>query len=203
MSVLLTHLFYCMFVCSSTIYRQPAGRFTPYFACGRSLGYYVSSPLLGAGGLRRAEKETNEIFVLWESMGNFCISAVFERYLSNACTDPHQILFVYGQCLPTCPLPPVGSIGSWGAGGGGVKNSKNWGVVSFMHRTATISIFLSDAKCGPVCRAQTCAHSGVEPSRSAKAFLQGGPKSSKKIRIFHHFETLRPYISETIKNRGI
>ena len=50
----------------------------------------------------------------------------------------------------------------------------------------TISIFLSDAKCGPVCR----AHSGVEPSRSAKAFLQGGPKTSKKIRIFHHVETL-------------
>ena len=32
--------------------------------------------------------------LLWESMGNFCILAVFERYLSNACTDPHQILFV-------------------------------------------------------------------------------------------------------------
>ena len=85
-----------------------------------------------------------------------------------------------------------------------MKNSKNWGVVSFVHRTATISIFLSDAKCSPICTAQTCAHSVVEPSRSAKAFLQGrGPKSSKEIRIFHHFETLRPYISETIKNRGI
>jgi len=59
-----------------------------------------------------------------------------------------------------------------------------------VQRTATISIFLSDAKCGPVCRAQTCAYSGVEPSRSAKAFLQGGPKTSKKFRIFHHFETL-------------
>jgi len=77
------------------------------------------------------------------------------------------------------------------------------GVVSFVHRTATISIFLSDAKCSPICRAQTCAHSGAEPSRSAKGFLQGGQKSSKKFRIFHHLETLRPYISETIKNRGI
>ena len=85
------------------------------------------------------------------------------------------------------PPPPVGSIGPWGAGGGGVKNSKIWGVVSFVHRTATISIFLSDAKCSSICRAQTCAHSGVEPSRSAKAFLQGEPKTSKKIRIFHHF----------------
>jgi len=40
-------------------------------------------------------------------------------------------------------------------------------------------------------------------SRSAQAILQGGPKSSKKFRIFHHFQTLRPYISETVKNRGI
>ena len=34
------------------------------------------------------------ISLLWESMGNFCILAVFERYLSNACTDPHQILLL-------------------------------------------------------------------------------------------------------------
>jgi len=47
--------------------------------------------------------------------------------------------------------------------------------------------------------AETCSHSGVEQSRSAKAFLQGGPKSSQKFRNFYHFETLRPYISETIK----
>ena len=77
------------------------------------------------------------------------------------------------------------------------------GVVSFVHRTATISISLSDAKCSAICRAQTCAHSGVEPSRSSKAFLQSGQKSSKKVRIFHHFENLRPYISETVKNRSI
>jgi len=69
-------LFYCMFFCfclfvRSTISQQPAGRFTPYFACGRSLGPDVSSPLLGVGGPRRAEKEANEIFVTMESMGNF------------------------------------------------------------------------------------------------------------------------------------
>jgi len=72
-----------------------------------------------------------------------------------------------------------------------------------MLQTATISIFLSVAKCGSICRAQTCAHSGAELSKSAKAILQGGPKSLKKFRIFHHFKTLRPYISETVKNRGI
>ena len=43
------------------------------------------------------------------------------------------------------PPPPVVPIGPWGAGGG-VKNSKKLGVVSFVHRTATISISLSDAK---------------------------------------------------------
>ena len=55
----------------STISQQPAGRFTPYFACRRSRGRDVSSPLLGVGGPRRAEKEANEIFVTMESMGNF------------------------------------------------------------------------------------------------------------------------------------
>ena len=45
------------------------------------------------------------------------------------------------------PPPAVVPIGPWGAGGGEVKNLKNWGVVSFVHRTATISFSLSDAKC--------------------------------------------------------
>ena len=71
------------------------------------------------------------------------------------------------------PPPPVVPIGPWGAGGGGVKNSKNGGVVSFVLRTATISIFLSDAKCSPICTAQTCAHSGVEP------VTNGGVKSAQ------------------------
>ena len=39
-------LYVCLFV-RSTISQQPAGRFTPNFACGRSLGRDVSSPLLG------------------------------------------------------------------------------------------------------------------------------------------------------------
>jgi len=84
----------------------------------------------------------------------------------------------------------------------GELKTQKMGVVSFVQRPATISIFLSASKCGSVCMAQTCAHSGVEPSRSAKAFLQGGPKSSKKLRFFHHFDNLRPYISQTVKNRG-
>ena len=65
------YLFYCMFVCSSTISRQPAGRFTPKFACRRTLVPDVSSPLLGVGGPRRAEKGANEIFVTMGVNGEF------------------------------------------------------------------------------------------------------------------------------------
>jgi len=46
---------------------------------------------------------------------------------------------------------------------------------------SAVSVFLSVAKCGRVCSAQTCAHSGLEPSTLAKGFLQGGPEVRKKI----------------------
>ena len=46
---------------------------------------------------------------------------------------------------------------------------------------STVSVFLSVVKCVSVCRAQTCAHSGIKPFRLAKGFPQGGPKSSKKF----------------------
>ena len=63
-------LYVCLFVCSSTISRQPAGRFTPKFACRRTLVPDVSSPLLGIGGPRRAEKGANEIFVTMGVVSN-------------------------------------------------------------------------------------------------------------------------------------
>jgi len=69
------------------------------------------------------------------------------------------------------------------------------------YEPSTISVFLSVVKCGHVCREQTYAHSGIEPSRLAKGFLQGGLKNSKTLRIFHHLQNLR--ISATVKNRGI
>jgi len=47
--------------------------------------------LAASGGQKKGEIK---FLLLWESIGNFCILAVSERYLSNACTDPHQILFV-------------------------------------------------------------------------------------------------------------
>ena len=72
--LLYVFLFFCLFVflfVRSTISRQPAGRFTPKFACRRTLGPDVSSPLLGVGGPRRAEKGANEIFVTMGVNGEF------------------------------------------------------------------------------------------------------------------------------------
>ena len=66
-----TVCFLFVFFVRSTISQQPAGRFTPKFACGRSLGRDVNSPLLGVGGPRRAEKGANEIFVTMGVNGEF------------------------------------------------------------------------------------------------------------------------------------
>jgi len=46
---------------------------------------------------------------------------------------------------------------------------------------SAVSVFLSVAKCGRVCRAQTCALSGIEPSTLAEGFLRGGPKVRKNF----------------------
>jgi len=117
---------------------------------------------------------------------------------------------VYGS-TPNCicvgtmsgdvPLPPLGSIGRWGRVEGKLKAQK-MGVVSFVQWTATISIFLSASKCGSICRAQTCAHSGLEPSRSAKAFLQGGPKVRKNFEFFTISRFYVPISHKRLKMEG-
>ena len=58
---------------------------------------------------------------------------------------------------------------------------------------STVSVFLSVIKWGRVCRAQTCTHSGIKPSRLAKGFPQGGPKNSKKISFLTIY---RLYVSQ-------
>ena len=62
-----------------------------------------------------------------------------------------------------------------------------------------ISVFLSVAKCGRVCRAHTCAHSGIEPSTLGKGFLQGGPKVRKNFELLTISSLYVPYISATAK----
>ena len=46
-----------------------------------------------------------------------------------------------------------------------------------------VSVFLSVAKCTRVCRAQTCAHSGIEPSTLAKGFQRMGQKFEKNSKF--------------------
>jgi len=66
---------------------------------------------------------------------------------------------------------------------------------------SAVTVFLSVAKCSRLCRAQTCAHSGIEPSTLAKGFLHGGPKVRKKFEFLTIFSLYVPYISATAKNR--
>jgi len=65
---------------------------------------------------------------------------------------------------------------------------------------STVSVFLSSVKCDRICRAQTCAHSGIEPSTLAKGFQRMGQKFEKSSNFgpFSHV----PYISVTAKNTG-
>jgi len=85
-SVLLMHLF--VFFVRSTISRQPAGRFTPKFACGRTPVPDVSSPLLGVSGPRRTEKGGNEIFVTigvnWEFLHYGSFSAISQQRVDGS-----------------------------------------------------------------------------------------------------------------------
>ena len=64
-------LYVCLFVCSVNDFSTTAGRFTPKFARRHTLVPDVSSPLLGVGGPRRAEKEANEISVTMGVNGEF------------------------------------------------------------------------------------------------------------------------------------
>ena len=52
--------------------------------------------------------------------------------------------------------------------------------------SSTVSVFFSSVKCGRLCRAQTCAHSGLEPSTLAKEFQRMGQKF-KKNRLSDRF----------------
>jgi len=72
-----------------------------------------------------------------------------------------------------------------------------------VHRTATISIFLSVDKCGSICRAQTCAHSGVD-YRTVKIGLRGFYRVGQKVRKnFEFFTISRLYVHMSQKRLKI
>ena len=191
------YLFYCMFfwffLFGQRFLKNPRADSRQILRAGVLLFRMCLLPFRGLAAPGGAEKGGNEIFVTIRVTGEFLHFGGFSA-ISRQIVDGSTPNFI---CVWTMsadvPLPHLGSIGPWGQVEGEVKNSKKWGVVSFVQWSASISIFLSASKCGSICRAQTCTHSGVEPSRSAKAILQDGPKSSKKFRVFHYFETLEAY----------
>ena len=99
-----------------------------------------------------------EVFILLH-VCCFCLFFLFgQRFLSNPRADSRQILHAGVAWVKTCLLPFWGS-----ATPGGKKRGNEIRVVSFLNRTATIFVYLSVTKCGRICRAHTCTHSGVEP----------------------------------------
>ena len=103
------YLFYCLFFfCSlflSTISRQPAGRFTPKFACGRILDPDVSSPLLGVSGPRGGKRGKWNFRYYRSQWGIF----TFWWFLSDISATPNFICV--GTMSADVLLPPLGSIG--------------------------------------------------------------------------------------------
>ena len=55
---------------------------------------------------------------------------------------------------------------------------------------STVTVFLSSVKCSRICRAQTCAHSGIEPSTLANGFQRMGQKFEKN-------SNFRPFLAFT------
>jgi len=55
---------------------------------------------------------------------------------------------------------------------------------------------LSVVKCGRICRAQTCAHYGTEPSRLAKQFPHAGSKTTRNLHLFRSFLAFTSPISQ-------
>ena len=67
---------------------------------------------------------------------------------------------------------------------------------------SAVSVSLSVVRWTAVaCRAQTCAHSGIEPSTLAKGFPQDGPKVRQKFEFLTISSLYVP--SVTAKNRGL
>jgi len=86
-------LLFCSFFCQRFL-DNPRANSRQFLHAGVFWFRMCLLPFWGSAAPCGRKKGEMKFLLLWESMGNFCILAVFERYLSNACTDPHQILFM-------------------------------------------------------------------------------------------------------------
>ena len=64
---------------------------------------------------------------------------------------------------------------------------------------STVSVFLSSVKCGRICRAQTCAHSGIEPSTLAKGFQRMGQTFEKNSNFWPFLAFTSPISQRPLK----
>ena len=84
------YLFYCMFVClfvclfGQRVLDNPRDDSRQSSHAGVLWFRMCLLPFWGLAALGGRKKGQMKFSLLWESMGNFCILAVFERYLSNA-----------------------------------------------------------------------------------------------------------------------
>ena len=92
--LLYVFLFFCFFLFGQRFLDNPQADSRQSSHAGVLWFRMCLLPFWGLAAPGGRKKWQMKFSLLWESMGNFCILAVFERYLSNACTDPHQILFV-------------------------------------------------------------------------------------------------------------
>ena len=89
------YLVYCMFVClfvclfGQRFLDNPRADSRQSSHAGVLWFQMCLLPFWGLAAPGGRKKGQMKFSLLRESMGNFCILAVFERYLSNACTDPH------------------------------------------------------------------------------------------------------------------
>ena len=116
-------LLFCSFFLS-TISRQPAGQFTPNFARGRTLVPNVSSPLLGVGGPRRAEKRGKWNFCYYGSQWGIY---AFWRFLSDMSATLARIHTKYYLCRDNVcrrAPSPSGIHRPMGGAGGELKTQK-------------------------------------------------------------------------------
>jgi len=96
--------------------------------------------LAAPGGRKKGQMKFS---LLWESMGNFCILAVFWAISQHRLHGSTPNIICVGTMSADVPPPPVVPIGPWGAGGGGVKNSKKIGGWSHSYIGQLPFLFLS------------------------------------------------------------
>ena len=124
-------MLFCLFFCSVNDFsttRGPMARFTPKFACWRTLVPDVSSPLLGVSGPRRTEKGDMK-FSLLSYYGSQRGIFAFWRFLSDISATRgriHTKFYLY-MIMSADVSPPLWGPSTPGGGRGGELKTQKIG----------------------------------------------------------------------------